>query len=280
MTDSTSEWTNQLRRWRLPLLVLVLVLLAGAAILAARSWRAAPGDHSSRSIHLTRSDQAQLSREFADVTGRPPTQAELDTLISRRVREEVLYREALRRGLDKGDPVMRKRLAQKMDAIAASAAGTGTIDDATLNGWLQAHPDRFAQEMKLTFDQLYFTSRSRAVVARTLLEGGANWTRVGDAISLPAHFNGASRQTVSDELDQEFAHALEGLAPGDAWHGPVEGALGWHLVRLTAKQPGVIPPLAAIRSRVEDDWRAAMGRRQQDESYRALRDDYRIRIDR
>ena len=75
-------------------------------------------------------------------------------------------------------------------------------------------------------------------------------------------------------------HALEGLAPGDAWHGPVEGALGWHLVRLTAKQPGVIPPLAAIRSRVEDDWRAAMGRRQQDESYRALRDDYRIRIDR
>ena len=40
------------------------------------------------------------------------------------MREEVLYREALRLGLDEGDAVVRKRLAQKMDVIAASAADT------------------------------------------------------------------------------------------------------------------------------------------------------------
>ena len=210
--------------------------------------------------------------------GRPPTQGELEALIRRWVREEVLYREALRLGLDDGDAVIRKRLAQKMDVIAASAADTEKPDDEALEKWLNTHPERFAQDMQLTFDQLYFTARSRAVVAKTLLEGGADWTKVGDPISLPPHFEAAGRKTVSDEMGPEFARALEGMAAGKAWRGPVESALGWHLVRLSAKKPGVLPPLASIRARVEDDWRAETGRERRDAAYRTLRSAYTVRI--
>jgi len=259
---------------------LVHFLVAGAAIFAVLSLRTAPDDPASRTIHLTRDDQARLSVNFAQIMGRPPTQAELDALVQRWVREEVLYREALRLGLDQGDAVIRKRLAQKMDVIAVSAADTETPDEATLAKWLKDHPDRFAQDMQLTFDQLYFTERARAVVAKALLEGGADWTRVGDAVSLPAHFEHAARTTVSDEMGPDFARALEGSAPDKAWHGPVESALGWHLVRLTAKQPGVLPPLAAIRGRVEDDWRAETGRLRQVAAYQTLRDAYTVQIDR
>jgi hypothetical protein len=134
--------------------------------------------------------------------------------------------------------------------------------------------------MTLTFDQLYFTSRARAVVAKTLLEGGADWTKVGDPVSLPAHFERASRKTVSDEMGPDFAHALEGMARGKAWQGPIESALGWHLVRLSTKEPGVLPPLASIRARVEDDWRAETGRERQDAAYKLLRDAYKVKIDR
>ena len=258
---------------------LVHFLLAGLAIFAVLSWRVAPDDPASRQIHLTRDDQARLSVGFAEVMGRPPTAAELDALLARWVRDEVLYREALRLGLDEGDAVIRKRLAQKMDMIAASAADAETPGEETLEQWLNTHPDRFAQDMKLTFDQLYFTSRDRAVVARTLLAGGANWTKVGDPVSLPAHFEAARRTTVSDEMGPDFAHALEGLTPGNAWHGPIESALGWHLVRLTARDPGVLPSLSAIRARVEDDWRAETARQRQDAAYRTLRDAYTVRID-
>ena len=257
---------------------LVHFLVAGLAIFAVLSWRVQPDDPASRVIDLSREDQARLSVNFAEVMGRPPTQAELDALIQRWVREEVLYREALRLGLEEGDAVVRKRLAQKMDVIAASAADAEKPDNATLAKWLRDHPDRFAQDMQLTFDQLYFTSRGRAVVARTLLEGGADWTKVGDAISLPAHFDAASRMTVSDEMGPDFAAALEGLEPAMAWHGPIESALGWHLVRLSAKQPGVLPPLSAIRARVEDDWRAETGRARQEAAYRTLRSSYTVRI--
>lgn len=259
---------------------LVHFLLAGAAIFAFFAWRPEPGDPASRTIHLTRSDQARLSVNFAEIMGRPPSDAELKALVDRWVREEVLYREALRLGLDDGDAVIRKRLAQKMDVIAASAADTDIADTATLQAWLRRHPGRFAQDVKLTFDQLYFTSRGRAVVAKTLLGGGADWTKVGDAISLPARFDGASRGAVAGEMGNEFERALESLKPGAEWQGPLESALGWHLVRLRAKEPGVLPPLTAIRGRVEDDWRAETGRARQDAAYRALREAYTVKIDR
>ncbi len=259
---------------------LVHFLLAGAAISAVLSWQGAPDDPASRSIHLTREDQARLAVNFAQVMGRPPTDQELSALTDQWLREEVLYREAVRLGLDQGDAVVRKRLAQKMDVIAASAADAETPDEATLTKWLKTHPDRFAQDMALTFDQLYFTSRGRAVVARTLLGGGADWTKVGDPVLLPARFDSASRAAVNAEMGDDFTRALESQTSGEAWQGPVESALGWHLVRLRAKEPGVLPPLAAIRGRVEDDWRAETGRVRQDAAYRTLRDAYRVRIDR
>jgi peptidyl-prolyl cis-trans isomerase C len=265
------------KRWlREPL---VHFLLAGAVIFAVLAWRSEPDDPASRDIHVTREDQARLSVNFAEVMGRPPTAAELDAVIGRWIREEVLYREALRLGLDDGDAVVRKRLAQKMDVIAASAADAQAPSNEALQKWLNTHPERFAQDMKLTFDQLYFTSRSSAVVAKALLAGGADWTRIGDPVSLSAHFEGATRTAVASEMGDDFARAIEQLKPGKEWQGPVESALGWHLVRLTAREPGILPPLAAIRQRVEDDWRAETGRARQDAAYRALRDAYTVTID-
>ncbi len=46
--------------------------------------------------------------------GRPPTGRELRRLIDEAVRDEILYREALRLSLDRDDPIVRRRLAQKM----------------------------------------------------------------------------------------------------------------------------------------------------------------------
>jgi hypothetical protein len=259
---------------------LVHFVLAGAAMFAVLGWRTAPDDPSSRSIHLTREDQARLSVNFAEIMGRPPTRQELDATIAQWVRDEVLYREALRLGLDQGDAVVRKRLSQKMDLIAASEADAQSPTDETLERWLKAHPDRFARDPKLTFDQLYFTSEDRAAVAKVLLRGGADWTKVGDPSSLPATFDMTGRAVVAGELGDGFARALERREPAAVWQGPVESALGWHLVRLRARTPGALPPLAAIRQRVEDDWRADTARARKDAAYGLLRAAYTVRIDR
>ena len=95
---------------RSPLLVF---LALGAGAFAAERWLAA-GDAGRRVITLTGEQVDALAARWDAQWGRPPTGRELRGLIDEAVREEILYREALRRGLDRGDPIVRRRLAQKM----------------------------------------------------------------------------------------------------------------------------------------------------------------------
>lgn len=95
---------------RSPLLVF---LALGVGAFAAERWLAAE-DAGRRVITLTDEQVGALAARWDAQWGRPPTGRELRGLIDEAVREEILYREALRRGLDRGDPIVRRRLAQKM----------------------------------------------------------------------------------------------------------------------------------------------------------------------
>ena len=60
-----------------------------------------------------------MAAEFTRASQRPPTAEELDGLVEERVRDEVLYREALAQGLDRDDAVIRRRLRQKLEFASA-----------------------------------------------------------------------------------------------------------------------------------------------------------------
>ena len=55
--------------------------------------------------------------------------------------------------------------------------------------------------------------------------------------------------------------------------------LGQHLVRVRARNPAAPPRLAAIRQRLENDWRAAMARARSERAYRALLGRYDVVIE-
>lgn len=266
----------KLGRWaREPL---VHFLLGGLLIFALFAWRGEPVDPASRTIRIGQEDQAQLALGFERMMARPPTDAELDALTARWIRDEVLYREALRLGLEADDPVIRRRLAQKMDAIAASAADAEQPSDAVLGEWLRAHPDRFTPDTALTFDQLYFADAAAARGALARLRGGADWRGEGQAVSLPRSFEAAGRTEVASQFGDELARALEDMKPGSAWRGPVETPLGYYLVRLRERQRGALPALAEVRQRVDDDWRAETERARKDAGYRLLREAYSVEV--
>lgn len=267
-----------LRRWaREPL---VHFLLGGLLIFVLFAWRGEPADPASRTITVGREARAQLALGFERMMARPPTKAELDALITRWVRDEVLYREAMRLGLDQDDPVIRRRLAQKMDVIAASAADAEQPSDAVLQAWLEKHPDRFTPDTALTFDQLYFAEAAAARAALERLRGGADWRQLGRAVSLPQSREGAPRDQVMSQFGEAFVQALEGLRLGATWQGPVETPLGYHLVRLRDRKSGALPPLSDVRRRVEDDWRAETERERKEAAYRLLREAYTIEVER
>ena len=75
-----------------------------------------------RRIEINEADIALLAQTFQGPWQRPPTEQELRALVEARVREEVLYREALAVGLDQDDLVVRRRMVQKMELLSQDLA--------------------------------------------------------------------------------------------------------------------------------------------------------------
>lgn len=250
---------------------LVHFMIGGAALFTFFAWQGEPADPASRTITVTREDRALLALQWEQTMQRPPTDAELDSMVETFLREEVLYREALRLGLDRDDPVVRKRLANKMDYLAASMAETAPVSDATLRQYYADHPERFAGEVHYSFDQLYFAEKADAKRALT-------GPKSGQSISLPGNFTRATRGEIAGRLGSQFVDALDSMAVGKDWAGPHASGFGWHLIRLTRREASQVPPFDDIRDQVEADWRSSTEADRREQAYHALRDAYRIKI--
>jgi hypothetical protein len=105
-------------RWlREPLLHFLLIGLALFAIYRALN-PAAVEQENRRRIELTDDDLRQLELGWTMQWRRPPTPEEMRRLVESKIREEILYREALALGLDQGDTIVKRRMVQKMEFLA------------------------------------------------------------------------------------------------------------------------------------------------------------------
>ena len=223
-----------------------------------------------------------LRMQFERLWQRPPTKTELKGLVDNWVREEVLYREGLALGLDRNDPVLRRRIAQKM-SFMADELDPPAPTDAELQAWLDAHPDDYRVEATYSFRQVYFDpdkhrgSLDDAVgKARAALADGA--ATLGDSTMLPRSLSQASVTEVRRNFGAAFADALADVAPG-AWAGPLPSAYGIHLVFVEAATPAHAATLADVRAAVERDVDAARRRQADDTFYESLRKRYTVRYD-
>jgi len=255
-------------------------LLAGAALFLFFAWKGEPADPSSRTIAITQEDRAGMALQWEQMMQRPPTDAELDFLTGTWLREEILYREALRLGLDRDDAVVRKRMANKMNFLATSIAETAKPGEETLKTWLADNPQRFTQDTAYSFDQLFFAEKIDAESAAARLAGDADWDGMGEAISLPPSVDDWSARQIDGRFGLRFAEGLQSLGKLNEWSPPIMSGFGWHLVRLRGRELGEIPPLDDIRDQVENDWRAKTMEARRDDAYQLLRDAYEVSVER
>ena len=247
-------------------------LLAGAAIWAALAFAGEPVDPAERTIVLTKEQQANLALGFERTMSRPPTDAELDAQIESWVREEVLYREALRLGLDAGDPVVRRRLSTKMDDLAGAEVETARPSEETLAAWLREHPGRFGEGERFTFSQTYFRSED---ALRDALGGAGDAS--GDAISLPERMTDASYDEIMAVFGSQFAAQIAGMQQTSG--AQVTSGYGYHLVDLEKRVEGRQRPLSEIRDKVEADWRSSTAAERRARAFELLREAYRIEVE-
>jgi len=254
----------------------------GAVLFAMYSWLhrgqiEAPGE-----IFVSRAQVSSLQAQFERVWRRPANPAELQHLVDNWVREEIFYREGLAMGLDRDDPVVRRRVGQKIQFIIEGAAPTSPTT-AELQAWLDAHPADYRTEPRYSLRQVYFDPRRHGAnlerdiaSARRALEGGSN--NVGDATLLPLEMQDASQSEVEREFGAEFVAGLKSLAPG-TWQGPSRSTFGVHLVRVDARNDGQALSLEQVRAEVERDLLQARAEESSRKIYDRLRANYRVRVE-
>lgn len=256
---------------------LVHFLLAGGVIFAIMAGRAP--DVGERRIVVDAGVVAGIVEHHVRAFRRPPTAGELDDLIRDHVRTEIYYREALALGLDRDDDAVKKRLRNKMLAIAATRAEAQVPTDAQLQALLAADPARYAAPPRYWLEQRFIgddaAAASRAVAA---LNAGLPATITAPALPLPGRFADAPADLLAAQFGDDFAASLAGLPQG-RWAGPVASGLGLHIVRVERRLAPPRPVLADVRQRLENDWRRAAIAKAEAADLQALMDRYDVVIE-
>lgn len=257
---------------------LVHFLALGAVLYVALTWGGVPVDPASRVITVDSAQKAQLALAFEQVMGRAPTDAELDARIERFVREEVLYREALRLGLDADDAVVRQRMVAKMDMSASAAAEIVEPDEVTLRAFFKANQARYAGARAISFEHQFYPDKAEAQAGLAGKIGpGDPISDAGYRTSLPLEMAEAPLREIEARFGKQFAEGLVGVAADGQWHGPIPSGFGWHIVRVTGRTSAE-PDFAALRPRIANDWRSAQIAAREERAYAILRSAYRVDI--
>lgn len=256
-------------------------LLLGALLFAAYAALNQGGFGARDEILVSTSQVEGLIMQFERVWQRPPTAEERQGLIDSWIRDEVFYREALAMGLEQGDPVVRRRMSQKVQFIVDSGAPAAPTE-AELQAFLDEHADKYRVEPTYKLQQVYFDLSKRGadpeaaiVAARGALESGR--AVAGDPTMLPARLAGDATE-VARNFGDDFARSLRDMPIG-TWQGPVRSGFGLHLVRIDSRDEGRPATLAEVRSDVERDLMHVRTQAANDAYYRRLRDKYVVRVE-
>ena len=259
-----------------------LAALVFAAYQAAGTKEAGP----ERVIRLSADDLARLAALYRTEAGVPPGEAELKRILSEQIEARALAAEARRLGLDQGDVVVERRLAQKMRFTLSDGGEIAPPDEETLRRWVAANAERFARKPRYSFDQIYFKDAGdpRLTAARAALSPDAetsettDWRGLGDPFMLSRQAGELPLREIARRFGADFANRIAPLEPDQEWRGPIPSAFGAHLVRVTAKIGGEAPPFEAIREEAERLWMEEERRRRSLEAVADLVGRYRVEI--
>lgn len=136
--------------------------------------------------------------------------------------EEALYREALALGLDQGDLIVRRRLVQKMRQLLELDVVVAEPDEVALRAWVAADPARYGLAPRLDLDHRFLAA------GRKTDAGGSDPHPAGTRLQ------GVDARQLERLFGSALAARIQGLPEGD-WHGPLDGPLGQHFLRITAR---------------------------------------------
>jgi hypothetical protein len=185
--------------------------------------------------------------------------AQADEVDERAIEDDVLYREALRLGLDRGDNVVRQHLVQKVLLLAEDMAGatrTPTEDD--LRAYYEATRTQWRRDSSVRFVHVFAAQRERILSLVVVVRDAERTSPATEPPSVGDPFPASrdvtsKRAAVATVYGEPFASAVFAQAVG-SWGEPVESKLGWHLVKVVSRDEGRQATFEEARDALVLDW--------------------------
>jgi len=237
---------------------LVHFVLLGAVVFAVHQSVAPP--RPTNRIVVSDAILRGLRQEHLRQNGALPTSEEEAALIQRFVDNEILYREAIAQGLDRGDIIVRRRLVQKMEFVLEGEAPVPQPTDAELQAYLQAHAERYAVAERVALTHVFVGTDQHgpdaeriATDLHTQLAAGADAAALGDPFLRGRDFPLRTERELAGIFGTPFAAQVMALPIGE-WSGPLRSSYGLHVVRVTERSAARQPALQEVRTAVLRDW--------------------------
>lgn len=261
-------------------------LVLGAALFVLHALVVENSTESDLRIVLDAAQLEHLASEFENEMGRAPNHQELDGLIEAFLYEEVLYREALALGLDQGDAIVRRQLAEKMKFISTELTALSEPTDDELATYLTTNEDRYRSPARVSLDLIHFSIAQRgekvkddALNALARLAAEPETEGLGDPSDFQSRYTRLSDNDATHLFGRPLSDRIFHLDE-DQWHGPFEFSGGFRLVRISNRTASSLPELKVLRRKLRRDLLARRTQEAETALFARLSHGYDIRIER
>lgn len=194
------------------------------------------------------------------------------------IEDEILYSEAYKHGLDRGDSRMRRNLIRKMRGLLIGELKRPTENE--LRDFFEANHEQFTHPATVSLLQVFFSNPAQLpddILKK--LQSGLDLSRIGDFQSgLGRSLPRMSQKGLVGTFGTKAARIILAIDDGQ-WHGPIESIYGIHFVRITSRDPAREPRYEDIKSYLEGDWMMAQSRKAIAQELQNLSENYEIIIE-
>lgn len=211
---------------------------------------------------------------FKAARGHDPDAKELDALRRAWLDNEVLYREGLALGVDKGDSAIRERVIFKALSVVDANVKPPPVDEKLLREWFETNRVRYDEPERYDFQEAVLAGEASESAVRAFVDT-LNKGAPGELDAGLRVFKGRPHANLVDGYGEEFARAFEQSAPGE-WRA-LRTRQGWRAMRLDAVTAARPASFESLRGVLMHDWTDAVMSEQRTAAVRALAKKYTVK---
>jgi hypothetical protein len=256
--------------WREPLLHFFVL---GALIFGidAALHPPAKDDHV---IKVTRAMRQSFIDNFDEDKARVPSAAELQKMIDSWVASEILYREGKALAVDRGDDMIRDRIAYKLQLLIFDQISVPQPTDEQLRAWFANNHERFDEPERVGF---YLTPPTDEATARRQLDDIQAQRESPELQKRTRAILARPVPSLAPAFGESFRDALLAL-PLEQWT-VLQSKDGWHVVRLDSRRPGTLASLDDVRENAVRLYHTDETRKRAWEAVNRLKASYTVRYE-